>query len=211
MAVNMPRFVQVDDKSFAWVRDELVEAHLVEYDEKSGRPAVRSPIPYVEGRPIPYHANKGYTRGWHPSERDLRQKRLMQQCREESGIIGLVKAIWAGGYHSDGSIWTCTIRGGTETRGKLTVNKPFIVNGETLDEVTRRLLDELTPKESLVLRLRYGLAEPHCKTLEDIARVMDRTRERVRQIEAKALRKLRYGPGNEQIRPFVIEEIYSGK
>ena len=133
MAVNMPRFVQVDDKSFAWVRDELVEAHLVEYDEKSGRPAVRSPIPYVEARPIPYHKNKGYNMGWQPSERDLIQRRLAREYREEGGITGLVKAIWAYGYRSDGDIWTCTIRGGVETRGGLTINKPFIVNGETLD------------------------------------------------------------------------------
>ena len=210
MPTNMPRFVQINDKSFAWVRDELVEAHLVEYDEKSGRPATRSPIPYLEGDFISYPTPPNPYNSWRPNNRDLIQRRLAREYREEGGITGLAKAIRACGYDSDGDIWTCTVRGGTETRGGLTINKPYIANGETLDEVITRLLDELTPKESLVLRLRYGLAEPRCKTLEDIARVLHRTRSRVQQLEAKAFRKLRYIPRNEQIKPFVIEEIYSG-
>ena len=62
-----------------------------------------------------------------------------------------------------------------------------IVLREQLDEV----LDTLTDREENVLRLRFGLDDGKMRTLEDVGKVFNVTRERIRQIEAKALRKLR--------------------
>lgn len=59
---------------------------------------------------------------------------------------------------------------------------------EQLDEV----LDTLTDREENVLRLRFGLDDGKMRTLEDVGKVFNVTRERIRQIEAKALRKLRH-------------------
>lgn len=55
----------------------------------------------------------------------------------------------------------------------------------------RAALEELTPREREVLDARYGLSDDICRTLDDVGRSMSVTRERVRQIEAKALRKLK--------------------
>ena len=59
---------------------------------------------------------------------------------------------------------------------------------EQLDEV----LDTLTEREQKVLRLRFGMNDGRARTLEEVGREFDVTRERIRQIEAKALRKLRH-------------------
>ena len=56
------------------------------------------------------------------------------------------------------------------------------------------IIDTLTPREQKVIRLRYGLDDSHPRTLEEVGREFSVTRERIRQIEAKALRKLR-APG----------------
>ena len=53
------------------------------------------------------------------------------------------------------------------------------------------VLETLTPREQKVIRLRYGLDDSHPRTLEEVGREFSVTRERIRQIEAKALRKLR--------------------
>ena len=54
------------------------------------------------------------------------------------------------------------------------------------------VIETLTPREQKVIRLRYGLDDSHPRTLEEVGREFDVTRERIRQIEAKALRKLRH-------------------
>jgi RNA polymerase primary sigma factor len=61
----------------------------------------------------------------------------------------------------------------------------------TLREQTRQALAGLTPREEQVLRLRFGVGEPTDYTLEEVGQRFAVTRERIRQIEAKALRKLR--------------------
>ena len=58
--------------------------------------------------------------------------------------------------------------------------------------VVSDVLDSLTRRERKILRLRFGVGMNHDHTLEEIAKMMDLTRERVRQLEAKALRKMRY-------------------
>ncbi|NOU14648.1 MAG: sigma-70 family RNA polymerase sigma factor [Methylococcaceae bacterium] len=66
-----------------------------------------------------------------------------------------------------------------------------------------RMLDTLKPRESEVLRLRFGLNDNDEQTLEEIGRVFMLTRERIRQIESKALRKLRYPSRAESLRDFI--------
>lgn len=61
-----------------------------------------------------------------------------------------------------------------------------------LKEQLIQVLNTLTPREEKVLRLRYGLDDSHPRTLEEVGKEFNVTRERIRQIEAKALRKLRH-------------------
>ncbi len=70
---------------------------------------------------------------------------------------------------------------------------------EQLDEV----LDTLTPREEKVLRLRFGLEDGRSRTLEEVGAVFDVTRERIRQIEAKALRKLRHPSRSKKLKDFL--------
>ncbi len=61
-----------------------------------------------------------------------------------------------------------------------------------MNEKLREVLDTLTPREKRVLELRYGLEDGRPRTLEEVGKEFNVTRERIRQIEAKALRKLRH-------------------
>ena len=65
------------------------------------------------------------------------------------------------------------------------------------------VLDTLTPREEMVLRLRYGIDDGHPRTLEEVGREFGVTRERIRQIEAKALRKLRHPQRSKKLRDYV--------
>ena len=61
----------------------------------------------------------------------------------------------------------------------------------------------LTDREENVLRLRFGLDDGKMRTLEDVGKVFNVTRERIRQIEAKALRKLRHPSRSKQLKDFI--------
>jgi len=74
---------------------------------------------------------------------------------------------------------------------------------QDLSEQTRKVLATLTPREEKILRLRFGIEEKTDHTLEEVGQSFDVTRERIRQIEAKALRKLRHPSRTRQLRPFV--------
>ena len=63
---------------------------------------------------------------------------------------------------------------------------------ESLRETTHSVLAQLTPREAKVLRMRFGIDMNTDHTLEEVGKQFDVTRERIRQIEAKALRKLRH-------------------
>lgn len=65
------------------------------------------------------------------------------------------------------------------------------------------ILDTLTPREEMVLRLRYGLDDGHPRTLEEVGKEFHVTRERIRQIEAKALRKLRHPQRSKRLRDYM--------
>ena len=70
---------------------------------------------------------------------------------------------------------------------------------EQLDDV----LETLTPREAKVLALRFGLEGGHPHTLEEVGKEFDVTRERIRQIEAKALRKLRHPSRSKKLKDFL--------
>ena len=72
-----------------------------------------------------------------------------------------------------------------------------------LKEQLMAILDTLTPREEMVLRLRYGLDDGHPRTLEEVGKEFHVTRERIRQIEAKALRKLRHPQRSKRLRDYM--------
>lgn len=72
-----------------------------------------------------------------------------------------------------------------------------------LSESIEDVLSSLTEKEALVIKLRYGLEDGETKTLEDVGKMFGVTRERIRQIEAKALRKLRHPSRSQKLRDFL--------
>jgi RNA polymerase primary sigma factor len=73
----------------------------------------------------------------------------------------------------------------------------------SLRGVTKEVLDSLTPREAKVLRMRFGIEMNTDHTLEEVGKQFDVTRERIRQIEAKALRKLRHPSRSEKLRSFL--------
>jgi RNA polymerase primary sigma factor len=76
---------------------------------------------------------------------------------------------------------------------------------EGLREATHAMLATLTPREAKVLRMRFGIEMNTDHTLEEVGKQFDVTRERIRQIEAKALRKLRHPSRSEAMRSFLEE------
>jgi len=79
---------------------------------------------------------------------------------------------------------------------------------ESLREATLEILETLTPREAKVLRMRFGIEMNTDHTLEEVGKQFDVTRERIRQIEAKALRKLRHPTRSEKLKSFLeIDEL----
>lgn len=72
-----------------------------------------------------------------------------------------------------------------------------------LKEQLLGILDTLTPREEMVLRLRYGIDDGHPRTLEEVGKEFGVTRERIRQIEAKALRKLRHPSRSKKLKDYI--------
>ena len=77
---------------------------------------------------------------------------------------------------------------------------------DSLRNVTKDILDSLTPREAKVLRMRFGIEMNTDHTLEEVGKQFDVTRERIRQIEAKALRKLRHTSRSEKLKSFLDGE-----
>jgi RNA polymerase primary sigma factor len=77
---------------------------------------------------------------------------------------------------------------------------------EGLREATREILSSLTPREAKVLRMRFGIDMNTDHTLEEVGKQFDVTRERIRQIEAKALRKLRHPSRSEKLQSFLEQD-----
>ncbi|VEN73682.1 RNA polymerase, sigma 70 (sigma D) factor [Candidatus Desulfarcum epimagneticum] len=92
--------------------------------------------------------------------------------------------------------------------GDFIEDKKFILPSEAtvkinLSEQTRKILATLTPREEKVIRMRFGIGEKADHTLEEVGRDFTVTRERIRQIEAKALRKLRHPTRSRKLKGFV--------
>jgi len=73
---------------------------------------------------------------------------------------------------------------------------------EGMSETVREMLNTLTPREAKVLRMRFGLGMNTDHTLEEVGKEFDVTRERIRQIEAKALRKLKHPTRSKRLKDF---------
>ena len=94
----------------------------------------------------------------------------------------------------------------------ITIGSPVeLATGEGLKEATRDVLGGLTAREAKVLRMRFGIDMNTDHTLEEVGKQFDVTRERIRQIEAKALRKLRHPSRSEHLRSFLDEWLDSGR
>jgi RNA polymerase primary sigma factor len=94
----------------------------------------------------------------------------------------------------------------------LTIGSPVeLATGEGLKEATREVLGGLTAREAKVLRMRFGIDMNTDHTLEEVGKQFDVTRERIRQIEAKALRKLRHPSRSEHLRSFLDEWLDGGR
>jgi RNA polymerase primary sigma factor len=83
------------------------------------------------------------------------------------------------------------------------INPGEAVISLNLSEQTRKVLSTLTPREEKVLRMRFGIGEKSDHTLEEVGQDFFVTRERIRQIEAKALRKLRHPSRAKLLKAFV--------
>ncbi len=88
-----------------------------------------------------------------------------------------------------------------EDKSQFTPQENVMANN--LSEQTRKALSTLTPREEKVLRMRFGITEKSDHTLEEVGQKFDVTRERIRQIEAKALRKLRHPSRSKKLRAFI--------
>jgi RNA polymerase primary sigma factor len=86
---------------------------------------------------------------------------------------------------------------------KSVVSPADAVINMNLSEQTRKVLKTLTPREEKVLRMRFGIGEKSDHTLEEVGQDFEVTRERIRQIEAKALRKLRHPSRSKQLKSFI--------
>lgn len=86
---------------------------------------------------------------------------------------------------------------------KKVINPAEAIINLNLAEQTRRVLATLTPREEKVLRMRFGIGEESDHTLEEVGQDFNVTRERIRQIEAKALRKLRHPSRSKRLKSFI--------
>ena len=86
---------------------------------------------------------------------------------------------------------------------KAMISPADAVTNVNLSEQTRRVLATLTPREEKVLRMRFGIGESSDHTLEEVGQDFNVTRERIRQIEAKALRKLRHPSRSKRLKAFI--------
>jgi RNA polymerase primary sigma factor len=73
----------------------------------------------------------------------------------------------------------------------------------SLRGATKNILDKLTPREAKVLRMRFGIEMSTDHTLEEVGKQFDVTRERIRQIEAKAIRKLKHPSRSDKLRTYL--------
>ena len=137
--------------------------------------------------------------GRDPDEEELAEKMeiSVQMVREiESSSVSLVSLDTPVGDEEDTSI-------GDFVPDKESLMPEELVNARMLAEALNEALDSLTPREREVLILRYGLADGKSRTLEEVGKMMNVTRERIRQIETKSLRKLRNPVRGRKLKDFI--------
>lgn len=113
-------------------------------------------------------------------------------------------------YHPE-ELWPDVIQSVRATSATLELAEPVMAvaadfDAKELTEQTRKALATLTPREEKVLRKRFGIGERSDQTLEEVAEDFDVHRERIRQIEGKALRKLRHPALSKALKPFVLDD-----
>lgn len=86
-----------------------------------------------------------------------------------------------------------------------TMSPEEYATAELLKEELSSVLDTLTEREEKVLKLRFGLEDGQCRTLEEVGQIFGVTRERIRQIEAKALRKMRHPSRSKKLKDFLTD------
>ena len=96
------------------------------------------------------------------------------------------------------------------------MNLIYNVNNEFFEEIflkktIKELLKTLTPQESEVITLRFGLDDGRTRTLKEVGKELNVSQERIRQVEAKALRKLRHPSRSKKIEAFIHEERFVEK
>ena len=90
------------------------------------------------------------------------------------------------------------------------VNPFEVVQEKNLSAVVRKVLATLTPREEKIIRMRYGIGDRIPRTLEEVGEIFHVTRERIRQIEAKALNRLRHPSKNYTLQEFIVESQGQG-
>ena len=162
---------------------------------------IRIPVHMIESLNKFYTVNRQLTQlyGREPTveeigaEMGLPSDRVRQVMKASQAVCSIDKPI---GEEKDTSL-------GEFLEDKDSVAPPDAVSRQLLREQIEELLSCLTPRELRVLKLRFGLEGGRARTLEEVGKVFNVTRERIRQIEAKALRKLRHPHRSRKLRDYL--------
>ncbi len=178
-----------------WIRQAITRAiadqartiripvHMIETINKLGRTS-RSLVQLLGREPSPEELSE-------KMELPLEKVRMVMKIAREP--ISLETPV---GEEDDSSL-------GDFVEDKNAINPADAVVEQNLSDQTRRVLATLAPREERVLKMRFGIGERANHTLEEVGQDFDVTRERIRQIEAKALRKLRHPSRSKLLKGFV--------
>ena len=121
----------------------------------------------------------------------------------KASIVGVVPARVARSIQTGAVAIVAGFQGINEVEDTTTLAPSDAALHDSMREVVKEVLDSLTPREAKVLRMRFGVEMSTDHTLEEVGKQFDVTRERIRQIEAKALRKLRHPSRADKLKSFL--------